>query len=669
MNTHCIQLNSYCATSPGGPIYLGTAGSHGNERLKVVREKGWENLAIQVLFHPCKVAVQLPANGLLDVPWEVTSVPLSAREGRIVFQGFDQDRLVNSSDLHYTVSEHSITVGRDEQPYTPGIVEGVLNQMAADRDAILTSAQQAGQAKEAAIVSAAEAASSAANAQQSAGHAAASASQAEASAMAADETLTQVQASGQKAEQNIKNAATEALDKIAAAAPALPIVSTNAAWQSVTVKPDGTGYGPAALAPISAAIRPTVTGNPTVCANSVAWGLQGLKLYGQSIQDGTPSPENPVPIISSGENGGIDINLSGINKIPYSFIPEYGSKVKCDISLNEDVFSISVRQDGEIYFGGQIAGSSQIGTPWNGDKHLLFPVVPGEKLKIVTSNSYFDANYFCFIDQNMNIVRTLLATDSITVPENAVFATARLGRKQATISDGIQCTTFMVCSEEYIGNFVPYQDVQFFAISTPNGIPGIPVESGGNYTDSNRTHLVCNVKDYGTGKYIQNCAKVVFDGSKDETIRFESTSSADKINFLNVPAKCGSKCICNKLKYSLDDIPNSIYVSLSVKNKLSVVLEKGTIFSDTDARQWVSENNIEVIYQLATPIESDISPEELSVYRSLTTYDGTTMVGTAAPVAGLEVQYVADGTKFLQSVTDRITVLELAQNTIKNTSE
>ena len=148
MNTHSIELDGYYARSRGSStIYLGTAGSHGNEQLQVAQGKGWEGLTVQVVFHPSKVAVQLPANGLLDVPWEATAQPLTMMQGRIVFQGFDQDRLVNSTDLAYTVASHSPALGRDEQPYTPGIVEGVLNQMAADKDAILQAAQQTGQAK------------------------------------------------------------------------------------------------------------------------------------------------------------------------------------------------------------------------------------------------------------------------------------------------------------------------------------------------------------------------------------------------------------------------------------------------------------------------------------------------------------------------------------------
>ena len=46
------------------------------------------------------------------------------------------------------------------------------------------------------------------------------------------------------------------------------------------------------------AIKQTSEGNPTIINDSAEWRLQSLNVYGQSSQDGTPSPENPVDIIS-----------------------------------------------------------------------------------------------------------------------------------------------------------------------------------------------------------------------------------------------------------------------------------------------------------------------------------------------------------------------------------
>ena len=45
--------------------------------------------------------------------------------------------------------------------------------------------------------------------------------------------------------------------------------------------------------------------------DSAAQKLRGLKLYGWSRQDGTPSPDNPVEIVSAGAKGSITVNIDG----------------------------------------------------------------------------------------------------------------------------------------------------------------------------------------------------------------------------------------------------------------------------------------------------------------------------------------------------------------------
>lgn len=642
MNTHSIDLIRYCARSRGNStIYLGTAGSHGNEQLQVTRGKGWEGLTVQVVFHPCKVAVQLPANGVLDVPWEATARPLTALQGRIVFQGFDQDRLVNSTDLAYTVASHSPALGRDEEPYTPGIVEGVLNQMAADKDAILQAAQQTGQAKEAAAASAAAAASSAANAQQSAGaantsagQAAGSASQAAGSAAAANETLTQVQTAGQEAQQKVKDAETEALGNIAAAAPALPAVSAAAAWQSVTVKPDGTGYNLAAMAPIEATIRPTVTGNPAVCKGSAAWAFQGLKIYGKSTQDGEPSPENPVPIVSAGGEGSLKISFSSKNLFSFNANLMCNSDgktvetsyISCVIPCNGLDF-IFVSGD----FGLLESGSIRVG------KYDAFPVVGtvGERDNIAESKSFSVEDYnfvlFTFVGKTSEDRNSILNSFCISIGNQKI----------------------------------PYEphEGKDFVISTPNGLSGIPIESGGNFTDADGKQLVCDVKDYGAGKYTQNCVSAVFDGSEDENW-IESSSFPKRYVARNISPNVlpFSSGLCSQYIVTAKESETGIQ-DVSFVNVLKQFCVNTSYATLNEWKLHLTQNPMIVVLR-TTPIETPLSSEELAAYRALTTYDGTTVVSTAEPVAGIEARYIMDGNKYRESVDKRLAALEAAQTGI-----
>lgn len=57
----------------------------------------------------------------------------------------------------------------------------------------------------------------------------------------------------------------------------------------------------------------TETGNPLSVDDAFPAPLRGLTVYGKSTQDGTPSPDNPVPIVSAGDGGSITVTLSNGN--------------------------------------------------------------------------------------------------------------------------------------------------------------------------------------------------------------------------------------------------------------------------------------------------------------------------------------------------------------------
>lgn len=62
--------------------------------------------------------------------------------------------------------------------------------------------------------------------------------------------------------------------------------------------------------PLAAGIKPTASGELITLTDSADFALQGLKIYGKSTQDGVPTPENPIPIVSVGEDGSVTLTIS-----------------------------------------------------------------------------------------------------------------------------------------------------------------------------------------------------------------------------------------------------------------------------------------------------------------------------------------------------------------------
>lgn len=531
MNTHHIDLAGYYPRPRGNNIlYLGTAGSHGNEQLQVTLGEGWEDLTVQVIFHPSKVAVQLPEDGLLDVPWEATVKPLTAIQGRIVFQGFNQERLVNTIDLAYTVARHSSTEGRDEEPYTPGIVEEVLNQMAADKEEMLSAAQQADQAKK--VI--------------------------------------------QEAVKKIENAEANALENIAAAAPALPAVSEDNAGQVVTVKSDGTGYhltGPYTFQDFS--IRLTTNGNPAVCIDGAACGFPGLKVYGKSMQSGMPSLENPVPIVSAGESGSVKLNMTGANLFDISQYP---------FPLTSQGLIFSKNTDGSF----TIRGTSTTMYNCIAQNTILQP-----------------GTYYISGGKSMSSGVARVVADGVIYFNQAFKLEKQLNVQLQIQVDGMDPINSTIYPMLKVGNTVaPYEPYKsnIFVIDTPNGLLGVPVEGEGNYTDKTGKMYVSDCLDFEAGVQNIYCGRIDSYNGEEITTPYISSTGA-----LTIGAQ--------------------------------------------------------VIYILPKPQIQPIPDVMMAAYHALTAYEGTTVVSTAEPVAGIEVCYVIDGAKYAEKINTmeaRLTALELA---------
>lgn len=64
---------------------------------------------------------------------------------------------------------------------------------------------------------------------------------------------------------------------------------------------------------IAIAPKGVITESNGNCANSTGERLFGYKIYGNSTQDGTPTPSAPIPIVSLGESGSITVKCIGKN--------------------------------------------------------------------------------------------------------------------------------------------------------------------------------------------------------------------------------------------------------------------------------------------------------------------------------------------------------------------
>ena len=72
--------------------------------------------------------------------------------------------------------------------------------------------------------------------------------------------------------------------------------------------------------------------------------------------------------------------------------------------------------------------------------------------------------------------------------------------------------------------FEPYNNCGTVAAQTPNGLPGIPVASGGNYTDENGQQWICDEIDFARGVYVQRVRELDF-----STFNWKATAYSNEV--------------------------------------------------------------------------------------------------------------------------------------------
>jgi hypothetical protein len=198
------------------------------------------------------------------------------------------------------------------------------------------------------------------------------------------------------------------------------------------------------------------------------------------------------------------------------------------------------------------------------------------------------------------------------------------------------------------GNVTVNVNAQSMIISTPNGLPGIKLVPratiGGNYIDANGDEWLCDEIDFARGKYIRRVGIQVFDGSADEgwstfaisggvkhrvqtsLLRlsiFKTSAITDIPNILStmfVPTYAGSGGIWTGATGITVDTLGNIYCYTDLYNTSDVSL--WTAF--------LAEHPMTVLYQLATPIETDLTAEQIATFNALGNPAGTFTVTSEA---------------------------------------
>lgn len=672
-------------------LRFGYAKNRGVYRLAVTASGEWEGLTIRAFWHVPDgkdPASSLVVDGYVDVPAGVTA---QSGNGCITFEGSDGTKTVTSADLRYHVSANSGTEnGTESEPGTPAwqqLVDAVHTVATTAEQAktdAQTAAQQAGQALSDTITAKEDALKAIGDKQTSATQAVDTArdkalQQVEASTEAAQTAASEAATSASSASQSAQEAVDslqELKDGIATGdfkgekgdtgpqgetgprgeqgpqgekgdtgpqgpkgetGPAVAL-DTTLTHEGEAADAKATGDAISAVKVRQNILVGTETGNPIAVDDAFSAPLCGLTVYGKSTQVRTTGAQ----LISLNDSYGV-VTVNGVTKTPIgisawklegiskedAIIYPYSSLDFLGLSKGDYVFSVFGTSKAKARY--TIIGKGSSGYIQTGHSQKISIQ---EDVKLT-----FNYKIENGVESN-GILMIMLNSGSTSLPwepytrgepspspdyPQEIESAGDGGSVVVTLSDGNDKT-------------------QTLTLPTPNGLPGIPVTSGGNYTDPQGQQWVCDEVDLKRGVKVQRVNAVDLSTCRVTAITKFTVTKRLSIRLPLYGRDYKTEALCNKLPFIVSfnkDTPHFYGDKTNVQ-----------IFIPLDAKT-PEEGEYILFYALATPIETPLTPDKIAAYKALVAYGPDTVV-QASDGAGVKLGYQRDVNIAIKRIEDAV---------------
>ena len=338
-------------------------------------------------------------------------------------------------------------------------------------------------------------------------------------------------------------------------------------------------------------------GTAIAIKNTAELPFANLRLFGKTTQNGTPTPSNPAELVS--------VSPSTIYVFKRNLLPVSGE------SKDWNGISFTVNSDGTVTANGTATDLSYMNfeTPLpKGDYHVSGCPSGGN-----VTNGYF-----------VRVVSTGSGTDITEGDDTGNGFTLHLAERKTVIfrvaiRKGVTVNNLvfkpMICLESVKDGAFEKRDSQNLAINVPNGLPGIPVSSGGNYTDADGQQWICDEIDFARGVYVQRVGRRILNGTETWSKRPNNNAYIVTLDGFDGGWMDGT-AISSHFKCHYHEAYNGTpgYFAVDAKGLSYFASDKTTV---DEFKTWLSSNNVTVYSRLATPVETPLTSEEIAAFDAL----------------------------------------------------
>lgn len=163
-------------------------------------------------------------------------------------------------------------------------------------------------------------------------------------------------------------------------------------------------------------------------------------------------------------------------------------------------------------------------------------------------------------------------------------------------------------------------------VTIPYTLNALPVSAGGNVTIDGQQYIADYV-DVERGKLIRNIDSVIFNGAENESWMLWNREDDTRWSFMYLfGVKAFSLAFyyyarSNAFTHDSNEKTDNRFWLCNPSNNPSIQIRYRTVGKDVSAfKTWLSKNPVVLQYALATPTETDLTPEEIQVFKALATY-------------------------------------------------
>ena len=404
---------------------------------------------------------------------------------------------------------------------------------------------------------------------------------------------------------------------------------------------------------LSPAIVCTEKGTAITVSDSSESAFEAFSIYGKSTQNGTPTPEAPIDIVSVGEDGKLCIDVNGKNLLRIN-------KSEIGAAFVNNGITFILNADGTIKMNGTATATAFYNMDFeNGE--VKYPT----QAKLTASASGLVSGVTMIVGyfNSENVAVDGVASVKVTTPsvEYELPKGTKKGRSYLMVLQGttLQNVVIYPMIRLSMANsvFESAKDSQSLSVDLLNKLKGIPVTDStlATYTDANGQMWCADEINLERGVYIQRVQKFIPTLNSGGQLYSLGTHARTSINFPDGISVNTPNGLCNIVGMVADYTADKVhFYAQNTQVWLFAPISELEEMSGKAIVNWYVNKGAVFYYILSTPVIKPLTSEEIAAYKVLkTNYPSTTILNDEN--AFMKVSYRADTKNFIKRMAGSTT--------------